>query len=208
MITTSDVFDYQRQYCAYYHVLESDFIETEKYLSINPDNYAAYSDEFIKLIQAICSEIDVTLKYLCKLIDPTFNGSKFPDYKKCIISNNPFFSRANVSLVRVHNIMLAPWLMWGDFTDKEAVEFNFEWWKMYNKIKHDRTDIHPKTKRPYYKYANQGNTLNALAALYIVISYTLFSLCNSIPQQDATHFITEWRDSSKLFTSFLVAGIQ
>lgn len=206
MITTGDVFDFQRQYCAYYHVLESDFIGTEKYLTVNPDNYTAYSDEFIKLIQAICSEIDVSLKYLCKLIDPTFRGSKFPDYKKCIISSNSFFSRANVSLVRVQNIMLAPWLMWGKYTEEEAAMSNFEWWKMYNKIKHDRTAVHPETKKPYYKYANQGNTLNALAALYIVISYTLFLLCRSIPTEDANYFITEWRNSSKLFTGFMIAG--
>lgn len=65
----SDVFQFQRQYSEYYHVLESDFCDTERYLYIDPDNFGSFSSEFIKLIQAICSEIDVTLKFLCTCIN-------------------------------------------------------------------------------------------------------------------------------------------
>lgn len=207
MITIKEIFDFQRQYCAYYHVLEADFVETEKYLTVNPDNYTAYSNEFINQIQAICGEVDVTLKYLCKLINPKFNGRTLPHYKECIMGSNPFFARASVGFVRVQDMMLTPWSAWGKVTEEDDAVLSPEWWKMYNKIKHDRTAIHPETKKPYYKYANQGNTLNALAALYIVISYTLFILCQFVPEEDANYFINEWRNSSKLFNAFVVRGV-
>ena len=45
----NDLFAYQRQFCAYYRVLEDDFCATEKYLTVNPDNYSAYSTEFLNV---------------------------------------------------------------------------------------------------------------------------------------------------------------
>lgn len=211
MITVSTVFDFERQYCAYYRVLEDDFVATEKYLTVNPDNYSAYSNEFIKLLQSTCSELDVALKYMCNLIDPKFKGTTFPEYCKCILNRNPHFVRATVSLVRVQTIMLAPWMGWSytEKTSKKGKKYvesiNPEWWTMYNKIKHDRTATCPDSKKPYYKYANQENTLNALAALYVVLSCVMNEFCLHIESKDSAHFLTEWYKSSRLFTGFLIA---
>lgn len=214
MFTVENAFDYQRQYCAYYRVLEDDFCATEKYLTVNPDNGDAYSNEFIKLLQATCSELDVTLKHLCSLIDPNFKGETFPEYCKCIIDSNNYFVRANVSLVRVQSMTVAPWFGWSYKEVKSSdgkiriQSENPEWWKIYNKVKHDRTTKDPKTKKEYYKFANQRNTLNALAALYIVNSYALILLCKQLKPEDTEYFLNDWYKSCKLFTGFLVAGIK
>ncbi|WP_298025159.1 hypothetical protein [uncultured Dysosmobacter sp.] len=214
MITSATLFNFQRQYCAYYRTLEEDFVATEKYLTVNKDNFSAYSNEFVKLLQATCSELDVMLKGLCRLIDPKFKGETINTYCKCILDSNPHFVRANVSLIRVQEIMLAPWGEWhctekSVTNGKVVIEVdNPNWWTMYNKIKHDRTKVCPSSKKPYYKYANQENVLNALAALYIVISYILHMLCQYIRQEDASHFLTEWYTGSKLFNGgFAVTGI-
>lgn len=208
----NDLFAYQRQFCAYYRVLEDDFCATEKYLTVNPDNYSAYSTEFLKQIQAICSEIDVSLQFLCKLIKPGFNKDKFPYYCKCILTYNPLFPRANVSYIRVQNMMLTPWFGW-KYIDPPAnkpkavlTSDNPEWWTVHNKIKHDRIALREGTGKPYYKYANQGNVLNALAALFIVDSYTLHLLCEGAPKDSAEHFLKDWYESSKMFAGFLIGS--
>lgn len=59
--------EYIERYWKYYLVLEKDFLSTESYLAIDKDNSEGYSDIFMKLLNAICSEVDVVFKYLCKL---------------------------------------------------------------------------------------------------------------------------------------------
>jgi len=211
----SDVFQFQRQYSEYYHVLESDFCDTERYLYIDPDNFGSFSSEFIKLIQAICSEIDVTLKFLCTCINPKFKGTTLPEYCKCILDSNPLFPNANVMIRKMDSMLLAPWLGWSykETTNKRGNHHidanNPEWWTKYNKIKHDRTTLCPGTGKAYYKYANQKNVLDALAALFIVDSYILNLMCKELPnpQEDATYFLKEWYEHSKLFSGFMVAGL-
>ena len=70
---------------SYYLVLEKDFLDTERYISFEfGDNYLydshqiidygnsnTFSNEFVKQYQAICSEIDVILKSICKELGNT-----------------------------------------------------------------------------------------------------------------------------------------
>lgn len=213
MRSYADISDYYRKYCSYYHTLEADFIATERYLTIDEDNFPAFSNEYIKLIQAICSEIDVVTKYLCMCIRPDFSGNTFPEYCKCILDSNPLFIRANVSIQKMSSIFLAPWFDWKyeEKTNKKENKYlevtNPEWWTKYNKIKHSRTSVDPSSNKAHYKSANQKNTLNALAALFILNSYILNLLCKDASKEDSTYFLNEWYHSSKLFCSFMVAGI-
>lgn len=110
MYSYTDISNYYRKYCSYYQTLEADFVATERYLTIDEDNFSAFSNEYIKLIQAICSEVDVVAKYLCKCIDSDFSGSTFPEYCKCILDSNPLFVRANVRIQKMNSIFLAPWV--------------------------------------------------------------------------------------------------
>ena len=54
-----------RQYWNFFETLEDDFIETERYVSLDEDNFDTFSIEYNRLYQSVCSEIDVVAKYLC-----------------------------------------------------------------------------------------------------------------------------------------------
>ena len=152
-------------------ILEKDFLATERYLAIDSLNFSAFSNEYIKQYQAICSEIDVIAKSYCKEIENSFKGSSINTYCKCIVDNNPDFASRAVKLSD-KDIIIKPWENWtytmvtprNGSPRPEAV--NPDWWNKYNKIKHTRTTINSETGLPYYKLANQKHVLNALAALY------------------------------------------
>ena len=65
-------------------ILEKDFLATERYLTIDPLNFGAFSNEYIKQYQAICSEIDVIAKSYCKELESSFNGKSINAYCRCI----------------------------------------------------------------------------------------------------------------------------
>ena len=54
--------DFYKHYWNYYLSIERSFLATEPYIAINQKNFNAFSVEFIKLYQIICSEVDVTAK--------------------------------------------------------------------------------------------------------------------------------------------------
>lgn len=61
-----------QSYWEYYQELERDFISTRKYVAFEERNFGTYSIEYLKLYQAVCSEIDVLGKVMAGAIDPTF----------------------------------------------------------------------------------------------------------------------------------------
>lgn len=81
---------YNRCYVRKYETLETDFLDTEPYLSIDSVNFSAFSEKYSQLYQAICSEIDNVLKFLCKIIDHTFNKDTMSCYCKCININTSY----------------------------------------------------------------------------------------------------------------------
>jgi len=152
--------EFLQRYWNYYLILEKDFLETERYLAIDELNFSAYSNEYIKQYQAICSEIDVIAKSYCRELDDHFKGNKIDAYCKCIIENKQDFANRNIKLTD-RAIVLIPWKNWtysienqNDGKEK-IVAHNPDWWKKYNKIKHDRTTINTSSGLPYYKLANQ-----------------------------------------------------
>ena len=101
-----------------------------------------------------------------------------------ILDNNSDFAERIIN-VKNRNIKVFPWQNWGYSIDvrengtERLVANNPDWWKKYNKIKHNRTTINDETGLPYYKLANQKNTLYALAALYQLELYYYRMLHNS-----------------------------
>lgn len=49
--------DFVNQYWDYYLALEEEFIHTRNYLTVDKDNFKAFSTEYSKLLQTVCSEI-------------------------------------------------------------------------------------------------------------------------------------------------------
>ena len=181
--------EFIQRYWKYYLMLEQNFLDAEQYLAIDELNYQAFSNEYIKQYQTICSEIDVISKSYCKELNRRFNGSKINSYCKYITDSNTDFINRKVNL-KNRGISVFPWKDWTYTTEiqsdgkQKIVSNNPDWWQKYNKIKHSRTTINNETRLPYYKLANQKNVLNALAGLFQLELYYFRKL-----QQ--THFINE-----------------
>ena len=167
-ITTRNEFN---QRCwTYFRILEDDFLQTERYLAIDALNATAYSNEYIKQYQAICSEIDVIAKSFCKATERSFKGGSINAYCKCIMDNYADFS-SRIVKVKNRSLILTPWDGWTYSTKQKDGKTiidatNPEWWQTYNKVKHSRTTVNTPSGLSYYKLANQKNVLTALAALF------------------------------------------
>jgi hypothetical protein len=213
MATFNDINTFFKRYYRYYLALESDFLATERFVTIDQDNSSAFSVEYIKLLQTICSEIEVVAKYLCTMIDAKAKCKDFTDCCKIITTSNTLFERATTTVPQLEGLIIAPFLNWTFSIEKskEGKEYtksnNPEWWQKYNKVKHDRTGLDTSTGVYNYKHANQGNVLNALAALYILNSYIIFELCKNLEDKKTQdYFLGEWKQGSRIFNSFLVAA--
>jgi hypothetical protein len=206
--------EFLQRYWNYYLLLEKDFLYTERYVAIDELNFNSYSNEYIKQYQTICSEIDVIAKSFCKELDSHFRGSTIDVYCKVIVDNNSDFS-CRIIKVKNKNIEITPWRNWNYTVEVQRdgtirpVADNPNWWKKYNKIKHNRTTINNETGLPYYKLANQENTLNALAALFQLEMYyhrllqrNHFPNDIDIPEPVSTLFdVKDWNNRWSVCTS-------
>ena len=154
----------------YYLVLEKDFLEVERYVAFDlGDNFLytnsavtdngnseCFSNEFIKQYQAICSEIDVISKSICKEISGSLSANNMEQYTEIILNNWPNIIQQKVT---VKDIELQPFQNWNKRPNYQSPD----WWTPYNNVKHKRI--------LNYKKANLKNTINALAGLYILEQY-------------------------------------
>lgn len=156
----------------YYLVLEKDFLEIERYVAfdlgenylyINTDtnisnkgNSECFSNEFIKQYQAICSEVDVMIKSICQEINKNSSADNMEQYTDEILER---WSDIIEQKVKLKEIELQPFANWSKKPNYKSPD----WWTPYNKVKHYRLQN--------YKKANLKNTINALAALYILERY-------------------------------------
>ena len=175
----------------YYLVLEKDFLKTEPYVSFelgdnylynsdsveNPENSLTFSNEYIKQYQAICSEIDVILKSICKELGDVSSRDMLR-YTNTILTN---WNSIKMQKVKMKTIELQPFLNW----EKEPSYTAPDWWQPYNKVKHERL--------LNYREANLKNVVNALAGLYVLENYFVKFI------GDRDHEIDVPNDVSKLF---------
>lgn len=184
-------------YWRYYLQLEEEFFSVRKYIEFNTGNNAAYSIEFLKLQQAVCSEIDVVGKALARLVNPGFqykdsNITKWwheiqdvyyltDSYSDIVATNNPKSHKSikyyNVLFCKI--ISVTPWEGFEveRYQDKKSrTRYRLKrgmqtpkWWTSYNKVKHLRTEpIDGKTTESNYTLANFKNVYCAFAALYVL----------------------------------------
>ena len=183
--------EFCKQHWKYYLILERDFLSTERFLSfdlgddylydstthINPENSKAYSVEFVKQYQAICSEVDVIMKSICTEFGQS--ADCIHDYAKYILTQWPGLTK---QIVQMEDIQLQPFMNWiYDPTKKSTLD----WWVPYNEVKHERI--------VNFRQANLKNVLNALAGLYILELY----LVKYIGDRDKVIDVPD--DKSKLF---------
>lgn len=201
-MTVKEFFDV---YWQHYLLLEDDFLATKRYLEIDDFNKTAYSTEYSKQFQTICSEIDVFCKELCKEIDGSQSADKIQHYCKVITDSIPDFTETKINVL-YWDKEIYPWRNWSYkiSIDKNGIlkinsNNNPKWWTLYNKVKHQRTTKKKSYKNiPFYKYANQENIINSLGALYILEMKCLGLILKKVPKEDDEECICEF-EKSKLF---------
>ena len=122
------------------------------------------------------------------MLQPTFLGDKIDQYRALINPIKSGFCTQEV-LVLINETKVKPWLAWsGSISESGNVVNNPYWWKVYNKVKHERTEIGTiagETKE-YYKFANQKYTVLALSGLYQILIYMYYDLATSEGKQAVT----------------------
>lgn len=172
-----------RSYWNYFLDLEEQFISTKRFVEFDDSNFAAYSVEYLKLLQAVCSEIDVVAKILAEEYDAEFKKIENKSIQKWgfyLQQAYPMIETISVDFNSDYSV--CPWSNWKyeRYTDKNnALRYRLVqgkktpfWWTAYNKVKHERTS-HYKAGKTNYVRANQKNLIYAFAALFILESLFL-----------------------------------
>ncbi len=196
----SRIFEYfENNYWKYYKELENEFLQTRRYVEFCAENMNTYSVEYLKLYQAVCSEIDVIGKAMAKLANSSFSpeDKKNSIYKwwyeiqsSFYVTDGPFtfmnfspepkqYKLNEYKCIMQNDIVLFPWN--GFVIEKSVNERGNDvfvpknnaripdWWKDYNKVKHNRTSIVDVGSRlTNYSKANLNNLSASFAALYIL----------------------------------------
>lgn len=139
----------------YFLALEKDLENLSRFIEFSEDNWTSYSLEMARIILAAAADVDVLLKSLCKRESPSVSAESINSYMNVINDKLPNIPAFEARLPR-WGLNLIPWENWS----RNAVP---DWWTAYNKVKHHRGEHYPK--------ANLHNTINAVAALYIINLY-------------------------------------
>lgn len=192
--------DFLRGYWVHYLMIEEEFLKTLPFLSLCEDNDNAFSDAYLKLILEIGSAADVALKKYCRILEQDSEADNICKYCELIdrIIGNKFTNKS-IEL-RKNADDLSPISTWQGW----SCENSPEWWRVYNKVKHERMDkvqIGCEPKQKAYKYANQKYTLQALAGLYQVLAFTYHEIV-----KDDDELVPYPTPESKLFKPLFELG--
>lgn len=208
-------------YWNYYRELEDEFIKIRRYVDFNSLNNNSFSVEFLKLYQAVCSEIDVIGKAMAHIVNPSF---KVEDNTNNILKwwyeiqntylfvESPFTKNNNTPTPQAYslndykcylldNIELIPWSSFKVekyYDKKNHLRYRPQpgcstpsWWSDYNKVKHNRTLITDSGSN--YSKANFKNVCCAFSALY-VLEHSLLDMIGT------TDDLQSFMNHSVLFT--------
>lgn len=179
-----------KSYWNYYLELEEQLSSTKRFVDFDKSNSKTFSIEYLKLLQATCSEIDVVAKIIAEYVDPHFKGLDNKNIQKWgfVIQNT--FPRIEQLTAHFNNdYSLVPWRNWKyeRYRDeKNHIRYRLVsghetpyWWTAYNKVKHERTSYYNQRQTNYMR-ANLENLISAMAALFILEKLFLAKLENGI----------------------------
>lgn len=173
-----DKHDFIHLYWKNYITIEKEFSGTLDYIALNMDNYDVFSPVYIKILLQVGSEIDIVAKLLCEHYDSSIKVNNIDEYRIEIMKRECNFGNIEIEVLQSKdNLLIKPWEAWGRITNNGKGE-NPSWWKVYNKVKHERNSIGTIDGRnkEYYKFANLKYTLFSLAGLYQLLIYYYFDL--------------------------------
>lgn len=139
----------------YFLALERDLEVATRYVEFVEENMSTYSIEFAHLLFAAASEVDVIAKLLCKHFAQDLPRRNMDDYRSALSTQLPELATMKVQIPR-YGLTATPW---GSWTDGQ----NPDWWRCYNKVKHERDS--------YFREATLRNAINALAGLMTLAFY-------------------------------------
>lgn len=139
----------------YFVALVEDLEKSSRFVEIHEDNFAVYSTEYSQLVLAACSEIDVVAKLISMQGDSDRRVTNIGEYRAALVPKYPCLPSIEVTMPR-YDITFAPWNAWsrGEIP---------EWWKCYNRVKHQR-DRH-------YRDANLRNAIYSIGGLAVMVAY-------------------------------------
>ena len=180
-----------KSYWEYFLELEEQLLETKRYVDFDKANEKTYSIEYLKLYQAVCSEIDVVAKEIASTMNSNFkvdNGTNILKWGYEIQQDFP--SIKNERIMFNDCTSLVPFENWEYewATSKDNKRYlrlvagckNPQWWSNYNKVKHQRIGLVTGTK--YFHLANQHNLILSYAALFLLETLFLNSQQTQITQ--------------------------
>lgn len=150
------------RYWKQFLLMEKELRKTDLYTTISRDNFETYSDNYLKILLQIGSEVDVVAKVLCREINSSSTADTIVGYRSELLTAFPEIEQVTV---RCKDIDIKPWDGWSN--DSPV------WWKVYNGVKHNREKIetYGNLPRENYKFANLENVIKAMAALYLLEIY-------------------------------------
>ena len=139
----------------YFLALEKDFELLSRYIEFSEENNNTFSIELARIIMSSSQEVDVIMKNICALLGQD-NSDNINHYRSIIKEKLSDLINEEVNISRF-GMRSTPWLNWNEENENPI------WWKVNNKIKHERTN--------HFQKANLKNAFNALGALLIVNLY-------------------------------------
>ncbi len=161
----------------YYLALEDDVKRLSRYIEFDESNFNVFSIELARILLAASSEVEVVLKELCKLLDPGSKAENINSCRKIVKRNLPALIGEGI-VCPLYGLSLLPWNSWGS-------DVNPEWWRSYNKVKHERHEN--------YERANLGNVLNSVSGLFSLNVYYNHALFLSMHDEFPYRIIDSFR---------------
>lgn len=148
-------FDTPKHHWNYFLAIEKDLENISRYIEFANANLETYSIELTHILLSASSEVDVVMKQLCSLLDPSSQTGNIDDYRSVIQATLPSLITEEISIER-YGLKFKPWINWNGTT-------NPDWWRSHNYVKHQRNN--------YFQEANLKNTINSVGALLLTIVY-------------------------------------
>lgn len=153
-----DEIEFLNKHWFMYHKLEDNFLEIEKTIPIDLVNSNTFSYAYMKLLGSICAEFNECLKNFVIFNDWYCNSIN--QCKQHI--NHAFPEFINIIIVFAdmgyEKQYFRPFENW--------IDDDLYWWKINNKIKHERNIMQEGEEKENYKLANQNCILTALSGLF------------------------------------------
>ena len=169
-----------KSYWEYYLELEEQLLETKRFVAFDKMNKKSFSIEYLKLYQAVCSEIDVVGKEIAVSINPDFKIDNRTNVKKWGYEVQQKFKLKDYVILFDEREQLQPFINWeyekytvrmkkGEKRQELRIKDSKEsitWWRNYNNIKHRRIGLVEGTNN--FQLANQQNLILAFSALFLL----------------------------------------